>query len=255
MAQHSGNGSRYKYNGQQRKATAGNPNIGNVERMVSLVGGALTLAGLAGLLRRSPLGVVPTLVGGYLVLRGATTHDVVYEALGVTTPADGATIPNNPLGRSIHVERSITVGKAPEEVYRFWRNFENLPGFMQHLESVTTLDEGRSHWAAKAPAGTTVEWDAEIVDDQPNQRIAWESLPGAAVENSGVVEFHPAPGDRGTELRVTFDYKPPAGALGAVVARLFGEEPLQQVQDDLRHFKQMLETGEVATVEGQSTCR
>ena len=182
MAQHSGNDSGYEYNGHQRKATAGNVNIGNVERVVSLVGGgALTLVGLAGLARRSPLGLVPTLVGGYLVLRGATAHDVVYEALGVTTPEDGTAIPNNPLSRSIHVERSITVGKAPDDVYRFWRNFENLPGFMQHLESVTDLGEGRSHWVAKAPAGSTVEWDAAIVDDQPNRRIAWQSLPGAAV--------------------------------------------------------------------------
>lgn len=143
------------------------------------------------------------------------------------------------------VKKAITINRSPEEIYQFWHDFRNLPRFMDHLESVQMTGEKRSHWKAKAPAGTTVEWDAETVDDQPNQRIAWRSLMGAAVDNAGSVRFVPAPGGRGTEVHVELRYDPPGGALGATVARIFGEEPGQQVSDDLRRFKQVLETGEI----------
>jgi uncharacterized membrane protein len=142
-------------------------------------------------------------------------------------------------------ERAITVNRPPDEVYSFWRELSNLPRFMRHLESVQVLDGARSHWRAKAPAGRSVEWDAEITEDRPNELIAWRSLPGADVDNSGVVRFRPAPGGRGTEVHVLMHYDPPAGALGAIVAKLFGENPTQQVSDDLRAFKQVIETGEV----------
>jgi uncharacterized membrane protein len=132
-----------------------------------------------------------------------------------------------------------------EEVYGFWRDFANLPRFMRHLESVQVHDDGRSHWVAKAPAGRTVEWDAETTEDRPNELIAWRSLPGADVRNSGSVAFAPAPGGRGTEVRVTLEYDPPLGKLGSKIAMLFREEPGQQVYDDLRHFKQVMETGEI----------
>ncbi len=145
----------------------------------------------------------------------------------------------------IRTKRSITVHRPIEEVYAFWHDFENLPRFMRHLESVTVTGPGRSHWTALAPAGQTVEWDAETTDDVPNERIAWRSLPGASVYNAGAVHFAPAPGGRGTELRVTLEYDPPFGKLGSKLAMLFREEPGQQVQDSLRHFKQVLETGEV----------
>ncbi|WP_284349150.1 SRPBCC family protein [Roseisolibacter agri] len=145
----------------------------------------------------------------------------------------------------VRTKRSITVRRPVEEVYAFWHDFENLPRFMRHLESVQVTGDGRSHWKALAPAGRTVEWDAETTDDVPNQCIAWRSLPGADVQNRGVVEFAPAPGGRGTEVRVTLEYDPPLGKLGSKVAMLFREEPGQQVQDDLRHFKQVMETGEI----------
>jgi uncharacterized membrane protein len=145
----------------------------------------------------------------------------------------------------IRTKRSITVNRPVEEVYSFWHNFENLPRFMRHLESVSVLDEKRSHWVAKAPAGKTVEWDAETTDDRPNELIAWRSLPGADVYNAGEVRFNPAPGNRGTEVRVTIEYDPPFGKLGSKVAMLWREEPGQQIADDLRHFKQVLETGEI----------
>jgi len=144
----------------------------------------------------------------------------------------------------------ITVNTSADEAYRHWRDLEQLPLFLAHLESVKEQDDGRSHWVARGPAGTTVDWDAEIVDDVPGRRIAWRSLEGADVANSGSVRFSPAPGGRGTEVTVELEYEPPGGAVGAAVAKLFGEEPDQQLRDDLRRFKQVLETGEVVVSEG-----
>jgi uncharacterized membrane protein len=137
------------------------------------------------------------------------------------------------------------VGRPVEEVYAYWRDFENLPRFMRHLEVVRVIDDRRSHWVARAPAGKTVEWDAEITEDRPNELIAWHSLEGADVHNGGSVRFLRAPGGRGTEVRVEIEYVPPLGKLGSKIAMLWREEPGQQVQDDLRHFKQVMETGEI----------
>ncbi|MDB4878740.1 MAG: cyclase/dehydrase [Gemmatimonadetes bacterium] len=145
----------------------------------------------------------------------------------------------------IRTKRSITVRRPVEEVYAFWRDFENLPRFMRHLESVTVSGDDRSHWVARAPAGQSVEWDATTTEDVENERISWKSEPGSVVYNAGTVRFHPAPGGRGTEVRVELEYDPPFGKLGSKVAMLFREEPGQQVQDDLRHFKQVLETGDI----------
>jgi uncharacterized membrane protein len=153
--------------------------------------------------------------------------------------------PSVPHEQGVRVEKSITVNRPPAEVYQFWRDFENLPRFMSHLESVQVLDEQRSHWVAKAPVGMTAEWDAEIIDDTPNERISWHSLEGATAPNAGSVRFKPAPGGRGTMVTVAIEYKPPGGAIGAAIASLFGEEPQQQVTDDLRAFKQVMEIGEV----------
>ncbi|WP_216324435.1 SRPBCC family protein [Deinococcus aestuarii] len=157
----------------------------------------------------------------------------------------------------IAVARAVTIGKPVDELYAFWRDFENLPRFMDHLESVKVQDgDGRrSHWVAKAPAGTTVEWDAEITGDEPGRRIAWRSLEGATVPNEGHVEFRPAPGDWGTEIHVSLTYRPPGGTLGAVVARLLGEDPGVQVGEDLRRLKRLLEVGQEPTTEGQPSAR
>ena len=141
--------------------------------------------------------------------------------------------------------RSVTINRPAEELYRFWRDFQNLPRFMGHLEAVRVMGDKRSHWVAKGPAGTTVEWDAEVTEDVPNELIAWRSLADADVENSGSVRFTTAPGGRGTVVRVELEYNPPGGALGASLARLFGEEPEQQIKGDLHRFKQMMEIGEV----------
>ena len=147
--------------------------------------------------------------------------------------------------QGIHATASCIVNKTPDEVYRFWRSFENLPRFMKHLESVQDLGDARSRWVARGPAGTTVEWDATIIADVPGEVITWRSLDDADVDNAGAVRFEAAPGNRGTIVKVNFQYNPPAGVLGATVAKLFGEEPQQQLDDDLRRFKQVLEVGEV----------
>jgi uncharacterized membrane protein len=147
--------------------------------------------------------------------------------------------------QGIHAKASCIVNRPPQEVYSFWRNFENLSRFMKHLESVHEHGEGRSHWVAKGPAGSTVEWDATIIADVPGEVITWRSLEGSDVDHAGAVRFEEAPGGRGTIVKVNFQYNPPAGVIGAAVAKLFGEEPEQQLNDDLRRFKQVLEVGEV----------
>jgi uncharacterized membrane protein len=148
-------------------------------------------------------------------------------------------------GDTSRVAKTIIINRSPEEVYLQWREFENFPKFMKHLEEVRTSGEGRSHWKAKAPAGTTVEWDAEITEDQPNSLIAWRSLADSEIRNSGRVRFERATGGRGTVVTVDMEYTPPAGVAGQAIAKLFGEEPGQQLDDDLRRFKQIMEIGEV----------
>jgi uncharacterized membrane protein len=144
----------------------------------------------------------------------------------------------------IKVEKSIVIHRSPAELYRFWRNFNNLPRIMDHLESVTVYDSRRSHWVAKAPIGSTVKWDAEIIKDKPNELISWRSLEKSDVDHTGSVQFIVNPEGPGTEVRVMLQYNPPGGKLGAVVAKLFGEEPSQQIEEDLQRFKEVMETGE-----------
>ncbi len=156
------------------------------------------------------------------------------------------------MSKTIKVEKTVTINKPQDELYNFWHNFENLPQFMNHLKLVKVVDEKRSHWVAKAPLGTSVEWDANIIEDQKNELISWSSVKDADIENSGFVRFSKAPGDRGTEVKVVIVYQPPGGVIGAAIAKLFGEEPKQQIGDDLNRFKMIMEAGEIATTEGQS---
>src|SRR5262245_2267650 len=149
----------------------------------------------------------------------------------------------------IHVEEAVTVSRPPYEVFRFWRNFENLPRFMNHLRAVSQREAGISHWVARGPAGMNVEWDARIINEIDGRLIAWQSLEGSEVSTAGSVNFRETP--RGTEVRVHLQYSPPAGKLGAAVARILGEEPTVQIHDDLRRFKQLIETGEIPTTTGQ----
>ncbi len=236
----------------QKQAT----NVGDAERFVSVLAG--TAVALAGLGRGRGAGIAAAAAGAALVHRGVTGHCHVYDAAGIDTSDKGRieqAVAMLPANRALHVERVFTVARSPEDLYNFWRKLENLPQFMQHLERVEVLDERRSHWVAKGPAGTDIEWDAEILEDAPNQRITWRSLEGADVANDGTVRFEPAVAGRGTEVRVSLSYSPPAGKLGATVARLFGENPEQQVRDDLRRFKSLMEAGEIPATEGQPSGR
>jgi uncharacterized membrane protein len=156
----------------------------------------------------------------------------------------------------LYFETSVATGKTPEECYRFWRNIDNLPRFMEGLHSVRALDERRFHWVAKGlDAETPLEWDCEITEDRPGAALAWRTLDGAHVPNAGSVIFEPAPHGRGTIVRLSIHYSPVDGELTAALARLLRQDPQSRVREDLRRFKQLLESGEIATTNGQSTGR
>ena len=229
-------------------------NVAQVERWASALGGA-ALA-VYGLRQRSVAGAMIAASGGALIARGATGHCPVYAVAGVNT-ADGERDTRAALGgsRGVHVESSVTINRPAAELYVFWRHFENLPRFMPHLVSVRRIDERRSHWVAKAPAGRTVEWDAEIINEVPHELIGWRTLHDATVVSAGSVHFKPAGPNRGTQVYVRMQYNPPAGHLGAAIAWMLGHEPNQTIREDLRRFKQLLEAGEAPTTKGQSRGR
>jgi uncharacterized membrane protein len=224
-------------------------NVGKYERIASAVGGG-ALLGYA-LKNRSKSGVALGLIGAGLLYRGATGQCEAYRALGVNTASEA----DADVARDVHVEKSITIAASPEELYSFWRNFENLPHFMEDLESVTQLDGNRSHWVARGPGGKKVEWDAEIYNEKEGELIAWRSLPDADVTNAGSVHFQEAPGGRGTYLKVVLNYNLPGGKAAALFAKLFGQEPGQLVESNLKRLKQLLEAGEIPTTEGQPSGR
>jgi uncharacterized membrane protein len=206
--------------------------VGDLEPWLSVVsGGALALYGLGRLLGGKKVS------GGMLATAGSA---LVYR--GVTSERSF---------EPVHVERGYTIMKPVEEVYRFWRNFENFPRFMSHLESVVVTDRW-SHWVARGPMGTSISWHAEIIDEQPNRYIIWQSKPDSMVDTRGSVQFRQAPGDRGTEVFVAMDYRPPAGRVGDALAMMLGHSAEQKIREDLRHMKQLLEAGEIPTTEGQS---
>jgi uncharacterized membrane protein len=184
-------------------------------------------------------------------LAAATASVAGITAVDAFTAARMSRLPQDATkDRSVRVKASTTVRRPREEVYGFWHDFQNLPRFMAHLDAVETRPDGHSHWRATGPAGMKVDWEAEVIEDRPNEVIAWRTLPGAQVVHSGVVSFATAPGDRGTEVHVDIEYAPPAGRAGSVIAKVFGEEPDVQVRDDLRRFKQVMETGELVRSEG-----
>lgn len=233
---------------QMQRPVSSRVNLGPVERGLSLATGMALLAYT--ITRRPKLGLPLGLDAGYMIYRGATGHCVFYQMLGINrAQANGH--------EGILVERAVTVNRPKEDLYRAWRDFENLPRFMEHLESVRVddADSGRSHWVAKGPLDKNVAWDAEVIEERENELLVWKSLPGSLVESMGRVEFVDAPGGRGTIVHVALQYNPPAGSMGAAFAKLFGKEPGTQVKEDLRHFKQIMETGEIPTVEGQSSGR
>ena len=213
-----------------------------------VAGDTMDLALLGSALRNQSTSPTRTLAATGAVA-GAFAADVVDGVrLSRAAPDANGSAPEAEL--PVQVTAAITVRRDRAELYEMWRDFERFPDFMAHLEEVRATGTTTSHWKARGPLGMTVEWDAEITDEVPGERIAWRSVEGSKVDNSGTVRFVTAPGDQGTELHVDMRYSPPAGAVGATIAKIFGEEPGIQLKDDLRRFKNIAETGEVVRSDG-----
>jgi len=232
------------------KARTPDTNINEKERWASLIGGGTLLAfGLSsGIAKKKWSGLGLAALGGGLLWRGATGHSVVYRALGLNHSGRGHGEGTGrrisvPYELGIRVDEAIRINKPAGELYRFWRQLENLPRFIDHLDSVTVTDDRHSQWVAVGPAGVRVEWTAEIINDVEDRLIGWRSLEGSQVDNAGSVSFRPAPAGNATDVKVSFQYNPPAGDLGAAVAKLFGQDPKKQVRGDLKRFKELMEQG------------
>jgi uncharacterized membrane protein len=220
-------------------------NISRVEQWISLAAGAgLAVYGLSRLKRQ---GWLFAGLGGLLLRRGATGRCDVYEALGLNTavsPQDTRAALGGP--RGVNVLERVTIHRSIEELYRFWRNLENLPQFMRHLASVEKITETISRWRAKGPAGVIVEWDAEVYNEVPDKLIAWRSLEGSDVVSAGSVHFDRDADGRATRITVHLQYSPPLGRVGAAVAKVFGADAATEIREDLQRFKHMVETGQRA---------
>jgi len=218
-------------------------NVSDTERIASIVGGGCLA--LLGMRARGTAKVALPVLGTLLAYRGLSGYCALYDLLGIHR--DGADAENASVraGAGVKVEHGVTIDRPARELYDFWRQFDRLPRFMDHLEKVTVTGN-RSHWVARGPLGVRAEWDAEIINEKPGELIAWRSLPGSDVDTAGSVHFTPVDGGRGTRGQVTMKYDPPPGKTGDWIARLFGESPDQQIQEDLRRFKQLLEVGDNA---------
>jgi len=224
-------------------------NIINVswnERVVSAgLGGYLLGAGIKNLGRKPIKGIIQTLLGTYFLYRGSSGNCMLYSALGKDADAHHA--------ESVNIRTSMKVDKPRQEVYQFWRRLENLPRFMKHLLAVKEIDGRRSHWEAVLPGSiATLKWDAEIVKETPDQLIGWQSVANSMIENAGKVEFRDAP-EGGTELDIIISYRPPAGDLGAGIARLLNPIFRKVVTDDVKNFKYYIENLDANAYIGQST--
>jgi uncharacterized membrane protein len=229
-------------------------NVGAAERgLAAVLGLALGAAGLVGLARRRGLsGIVMSLAGGALLFHGAKRHSLLYDRLGVTD--EDVTPTAHPLRRQIHIRRSVTIGRPVEQVYGFWRNLENLPKVMEKIESVTPIDDRRVHWVANLPVVGRIEWDSEITDDQPNQRIAWSTVNPTVFDQRGAVSFKPTADGSGTEVTSEMVLRLRGGAISVALGKVLGQDPENILARNLHRAKQLLETGEVATNAGPS-CR
>ena len=208
--------------------------IGTVEHVGAMAMGAVLLA--VGLTRRGFAGGLAKVAGISLIARGASGYAPLYRALGMP-------FPNKLTGAShsaFRVEAAVDINRPAQDLYALWRDFENLPAFMSHLVSVQTIDPVRSHWTARGPAGTVVNWEARIVNDIKNELIAWETIEGSSVDHAGSVHFEPLEGGK-TRLRVVLRYDPPASKVGAVVARMFHGDPQSQIDEDLHRFQKMVD--------------
>jgi uncharacterized membrane protein len=216
-------------------------NIAEMERWLSLFGGgALALYGLT---RGNLRGGLLALIGATLVQRGVTGHCPIYSAIGINTADQPGSPAKIPATAGIKISRNIIILKPISELYHFWRDFENLPRIMRHLESVVVTSPTRSHWVGRGPLGMRFEWDAEIITEKENEVISWHSLEASEVTTSGSVHFLPGPVPQATQLAIVLKYNPPAGKVGAAIAGLLGEAPDRQIDEDLRTFKWVMEYG------------
>ena len=214
-------------------------NVGDMERLVSgMAGGGLLMAGL---MRRNLSGAALAVLGAALLQRGVSGYCMIYDALRATT--DGLGRRKVPTGRAVKTQQRIRIERPPEELYRFWRNVENLPRIMSDLESVQAINERLSHWVVKAipMGGPTIEWDAEIINEIDGELIGWRSLRGSDVDHAGSVRFEPTPDGRATDVTVTLQYAPPGGHGGTLLAKMLGEDPERKIQQDLQRFKETME--------------
>jgi uncharacterized membrane protein len=225
---------------------ASNVNIGDAERVVSGVSGLALVAG--GLRRGGWGGALLALAGGALIYRGATGKSPLYANFGTTTAGKrrGGESRHN-VHRGVLVRDTITVGRSPEECYTFCRDLNHLPRFIDHIQAIQKIDETHSRWVIRTPIGTVLTAECAIFNDQPGRLIAWRSLDNAEVRSAGAIRLQPAPGNRGTEVTVEYNYEPPDGLLGATAAKLLGHSPDRRMREDLRRFKQIMEAGEVVT--------
>jgi uncharacterized membrane protein len=248
----SGNGRRMQMQSAQRysypeayrsepcQSKESTQNVGDGERLISLAAGGVL--GLAGLARGGIRGLALATIGAGLAYRGYTGHCHTYAALGLNT-AKRNRATGVPAQQGCKIEKTIVVDSTPEELYKFWRRFENLPKVMRHLKSVDSGHKQLSHWVAEGAFGKDVEWDAEVINERENELIAWRSLPGGDVDTAGSVHFEPLGAGRGTQVTVTMKYNPPAGKVGATLAAVLGEGLEDKLEEDLNSFKQVMETG------------
>jgi uncharacterized membrane protein len=223
-------------------------NISDLEKWASItVGTGLAVYGLS---RLRSNGWLWAGVGGLLLRRGVNAHCDIYEALGVSTAVASDTRSTLGASRGVNVLDSVTINRDIYELYRFWRNLENLPRFMRHLVSVERITDTISRWRAKGPGGMTVDWEAEIYNEVPGKLIAWRSLEGSTVVSAGSVNFDSAGVDRGTRVTVHLQYSPPGGRLGAKVAKLLGRDAATEIRQDLRRFKRLLEASDIEMESG-----
>ncbi len=219
-------------------------NLGAAERVLSAAAG--TVLGLLAARRGGIAGVALGVAASALVARGATGAAPVKRLAGPNLDDQAAAERTGWSSASV-VSRSVTINAPRQQLYDRFRDFSQLPAFMENVDSITVMDPTHSHWVVKAPGGTTVEWDAIVTEDVPGEKISWEAAPGASIDNHGTVEFRDAPAQRGTEVHLTVIYKPPLGAIGRLAAKLTQKEPGIQARRDLKRFKMLVEAGEIAT--------
>lgn len=218
-------------------------NVGAIEQVLSIgIGSGLVAYGLS---QRHKRGILPILMGGGFLLHGLSSYSALYDAIGLDE-TDGSPI-RHPLNRVVHFRKSINITRSPSELYSFWRDLQNLPRFMPSIVAVEVLDDNRSRWHACGPLNKEFHWEAEILEERKDEIITWRTIERESnLEHTGTVSFRRAPGNRGTIVTLECRWAPPGGIFGALTAKLLPQDPARQVSEDLRRFRQLMETGEIS---------